>query len=186
MLPSNRGWLGQAAKPFAVLGIAGILAIAILPRFDLLLARILGRVPLPQGMRAKLLRLLDQVLLGIHSFHDGRRLFGFIGLTAIIWFLDVVIAISGAHALGLSFTFAVAFLLIAALGLGSALPSTPGYVGVYQFVAVTVLTPFGFRADEGIAYILLIQALGYVVITFWGLMAFWQSRHVTRDVAIVP
>jgi len=53
----------------------------------------------------------------------------------------------------------VAFLLIAALGLGSALPSTPGYIGIYQFVAVTVLVPFGFSRSDAIAYILVAQAL---------------------------
>ena len=37
--------------------------------------------------------------------------------------------------LGLVIPFPVAFLLNAGLGLGSALPSTPGYVGIYQFVA---------------------------------------------------
>ncbi len=64
--------------------------------------------------------------------------------------------------------FPAAFLLIASLGLGSALPSTPGYVGIYQFVAVTVLGPFGFSRTDAIAYILVAQALTYVVIGFWG------------------
>ena len=39
------------------------------------------------------------------------------------------------------------------MGLASALPSTPGYVGIYQFVAVSVLTPFGFSRTDAIAYI---------------------------------
>jgi len=54
----------------------------------------------------------------------------------------------------------VALLLLTALGLGSALPSTPGYVGIYQFVAVTVLTPFGIGRDEALAFILVLQVLG--------------------------
>ena len=62
-------------------------------------------------------------------------------------------------ALGFQIPLPVAFLLIAGLGLGSALPSTPGYVGIYQFVAVTVLTPFGFSRTDAIAYILVAQAL---------------------------
>ena len=52
--------------------------------------------------------------------------------------------------------------------MGSALPSTPGYVGIYQFVAVSVLTPFGFSRADAIAYILVAQALVYVVIALWG------------------
>ena len=76
----------------------------------------------------------------------------------------------------------MAFLLIAGLGLGSALPSTPGYVGIYQFVTVTILTPFGFSRTDAIAYILVAQALGYAVIGFWGSLGFWRYRRATGDV----
>jgi hypothetical protein len=68
--------------------------------------------------------------------------------------------------------------LITGLGLGSALPSTPGYVGIYQFVAVSVLVPFGFSRTDAIAYILLAQALQYVIITALGLIGFWQYRRM--------
>ena len=84
----------------------------------------------------------------------------------------------GAHALGLTIPMPVAFLLIAGLGLGSALPSTPGYVGIYQFVAVSVLTPFGFSRTNAIAYILLAQALSYTLVAFWGSLGFWHYRRI--------
>ena len=68
----------------------------------------------------------------------------------------------------------LAFLLITGLSVGTALPSTPGYVGIYQFVAVTVLTPFGFSRTDAIAYILVAQALMYVVIGFWGSLGLFR------------
>ena len=80
----------------------------------------------------------------------------------------------GAHALGLKIPLPVALLLLSALGLGSALPSTPGYVGIYQFVAVTVLTPFGFTRDAALAYILVAQASGYFVVAILGLPAVYK------------
>jgi uncharacterized membrane protein YbhN (UPF0104 family) len=60
---------------------------------------------------------------------------------------------------------------------GSALPSTPGYVGIYQFVAVTVLTPFGFSRADAIAFIVVAQALMYVVIGFWGAIGLSRYRR---------
>ncbi|MEP6716699.1 MAG: lysylphosphatidylglycerol synthase domain-containing protein, partial [Terriglobia bacterium] len=71
----------------------------------------------------------------------------------------------------------LAFLLITGLGLGSALPSTPGYVGIYQFVAVSILTPFGITRTDAIAYILLLQAASYIVVTVWGLIALWVHKQ---------
>ena len=63
----------------------------------------------------------------------------------------------------------MAMLLLTGLGLGSALPSTPGYVGIYQFVAVTVLAPLGIAKATALAFILLVQAMGYVVTLLLGL-----------------
>lgn len=92
--------------------------------------------------------------------------------------MDAASTVLGGSALGLAIPIPVAFLLIAGLGLGSALPSTPGYVGIYQFVAVSVLVPFGFSRTDAIAYILVAQALQYVVIGLWGALGFLQYRRM--------
>ena len=130
---------------------------------------ILTRIPMPAGLRKTLMRLAEQILLGMRAFHDWGRFAGFVFLTLIIWAADSTGAIVAARGLGLHFSFGVALLLLTGLGLGSALPSTPGYVGIYQFVAVTVLTPFGISRDAALAYILVVQVSGYLVVTLFGL-----------------
>jgi uncharacterized membrane protein YbhN (UPF0104 family) len=177
-LPVRPGWFDHAARPFALIGLGGALSIAVLPKLEGLLRQLLGLLPIPATLRDKLRYAMEQILIGIRSFHDAGRLFRFLGLTMVIWFGDGVATIVGMNALGMSVSLPLALLLITGLGLGSALPSTPGYVGIYQFVAVSVLTPFGFSRTDAIAYILLAQALQYVVITFWGLIGFTQSRKV--------
>ncbi len=124
---------------------------------------------------------MEDGLRGIRAFHDLRRLAGFCGLTVLIWSLDAWGTVIAGAALGLAIALPVAFLLIAGLGLASALPSTPGYVGIYQFVAVTVLTPFGFSRTDAIAFILVAQALMYVVIGFWGSLRLWRYRRTRRS-----
>lgn len=116
-------------------------------------------------------------LCGMRAFHDARRLLAFVGLTIVVWSLDAVVTVVGAAALGFAMPVPVAFVLLASLGWGSALPSTPGYVGVYQFVAVTVLTPFGFTRTDAVAYILVAQVLSYIVIGFWGTWGLLQYRR---------
>ncbi len=66
--------------------------------------------------------------------------------------------------------------MLSALGLSSAIPSTPGYLGVFQFVMVTVLGPFGFTQSEAVAYSLISQGTGYLVVTFWGLIGAFKIR----------
>jgi uncharacterized membrane protein YbhN (UPF0104 family) len=73
---------------------------------------------------------------------------------------------------------AQSFLLIAALGISSALPSTPGYVGVYQFVAVTILSPFGVARESALALILLVQFLNLLVVSIWGGLGLWLASRM--------
>jgi uncharacterized protein (TIRG00374 family) len=176
LLPVKPGWFADAATPFAALGVCGIAMIAVLPKLEGLCQRCLSLIPVPQRIKAKLLGVMEQLLLGMRSFHNWNRLFLFISLTATIWTVDAVGVLLTMHALSLPGTFPIALLLITGLGLGSALPSTPGYVGIYQFVAVSVLTPFGFSRTAAIAYILLSQALQYVLFAVWGGVGLMRSR----------
>jgi uncharacterized membrane protein YbhN (UPF0104 family) len=156
-------WMVDLSRTTALVAGAGALAIALLPHMEGL-------------CRNRLPRFAGQVLLGVRAFHNLGRLLGFTALTVAIWMTDAFGVMLGAYGLHLHFSFTVAMLLLTGLGLGSALPSTPGYVGIYQFVAVTVLTPFGIGRDAALAYILVAQASAYVVTLALGLPSlYWAT-----------
>ena len=69
----------------------------------------------------------------------GTRFAGFTVFTILIWSADAFSVAVSARALDLQLPFSVAALLLCGLGLGSAVPSTPGYVGIFQFVTESVL-----------------------------------------------
>jgi uncharacterized protein (TIRG00374 family) len=175
-LPEKPGWFSHASTPFSIIGLGGVLAIILLPRFEPLWAAILRKLPLPAALTEKLIGIMEQVLVGIRAFHDWRRLGIFLMFTGVIWFCDSVTAVIGMYALGMTISIPVAFLLITGLALGSALPSTPGYVGMYQFVAVSVLVPFGFSKSAAIAYIVLFQILQFATTAFWGTLALARNK----------
>ncbi|HTS25390.1 MAG TPA: lysylphosphatidylglycerol synthase transmembrane domain-containing protein [Bryobacteraceae bacterium] len=169
-------WIQDLSGTMAIVAGLGALAIVVLPHTGSLVENLLGRVPLPEHWRNRLLGLAGQVLSGLRAFHDWGRFTGFTVLTVVIWVSDACGVLAGARALGLTISFRVALLLLTGLGLGSALPSTPGYVGIYQFVAVTVLTPFGVSRDEALAYILVAQAMASVVLVVFGLPGLYRLR----------
>jgi glycosyltransferase 2 family protein len=177
-LSARPGWFEQAARPFGIIGVCGALMIAILPKLEGTLRYALSRLPFPEAIREKLRHIMEQILVGIRSFHHPARLVKFVSLTLVIWLIDGITTILGMHSLGMSCSLPIAFLLMTGLGLGSALPSTPGYVGIYQFVAVSVLVPFGFSRTDAIAYILLAQAIQYALMTFWGLLGMVRTRSM--------
>jgi hypothetical protein len=177
------GWFAGAARPVAILGLLGAAAIATVPLCEPIFLRLAARAPLPATWRARLETIVGGIARGLRSFHDAKRLSGFVLLTALIWCLDAGGAVIGAAALGLSLSLSAAFLLIAGLSLGSALPATPGYIGIYQFVAVSVLTPFGFSRSDAIAFILVAQVLMYLVVGAWGGGALLTMRTAVRSKA---
>lgn len=177
-------WMEDLSRTMAIVAGLGAVAIMVLPHTGSLLESILRRVPMPEGLRKVLLQLAGQILLGMRAFHDWGRFASFVLLTLVIWAADSTGAIVAARGLGLHFSFGVALLLLTGMGLGSALPSTPGYVGVYQFVAVTILMPFGVSRDAALAYILVVQVSGYVVVTVFGLPGLYKARGASSPPSI--
>ena len=167
-------WLLTASKVGTVLGLVCVAGLFVMPRLDGLISRVIGWLPFPERVRSKLGELLNQFLLGMRAFQHRERAVAFTVLAAAIWLIDALVAVCVARALNLRMAFPEALVLLAALGLASAAPSTPGYVGVYQFVAVTILAPFGFSRNQSLIYILTFQAVCYVVVLLLGSVGLWQ------------
>lgn len=168
-------WLLAAWRGLVVVGAVGLVGLFVAPRLEHPLVGLLAWLPLPARLREGLVALVRQFLLGTRAFQHLGRALAFGGLTAAIWLLDAATALLVARAFWLTLSLPQALLLLAALGLASAAPSTPGYLGIYQFVAVTVLGPFGFTRDQALAYIIGYQAVIYAVVTVWGLLGLQQS-----------
>jgi uncharacterized protein (TIRG00374 family) len=177
-------WMADLSRSLTLVACAAAAATAILPHTGDWVERLLRALPLPPKIADLLCRLAGQVLAGLRSFHNGKRLAGFALLTALIWGCDTMTMLAASRALGLAMTAQMAMLLLTGMALGSSLPSTPGYVGIYQFVAVTVLVPFGIGRDDALAFILVAQALGYVVVVMLGLPALYWLRKEEAPAAV--
>ena len=165
----------NALKGVSILGLIGLVVIFVLPHFEELAGHLIMTLPvLKEAHKIKLDHFLQQFLSGLKSLHSFKRIVQFTGLTGLIWLLDAIGTVLLTYILRIPLLLQQAFVLLAALGLSSAIPSTPGYVGVYQFVAVTTLAPFGISKADALAYILISQILGYLIIGFWGLLSLWQ------------
>jgi glycosyltransferase 2 family protein len=172
--------LQNALKLVSLLGLIGLIAVFGLPRFGVAFRRLIMTLPaLKEQHKDRLDHVLQQFLSGLTSLHSGKHIVQFISLTGLIWLLDAVNTVALGFILRIPILLQQAFVLLATLGLSSAIPSTPGYVGIYQFVAVTTLAPFGISNVHALAFILISQILGYLIIGFWGLLGVWQFNKQT-------
>jgi uncharacterized protein (TIRG00374 family) len=174
LLPSISGfpdWVPTALRVMAAAGLVGLLLLVALPFIEGFIRKVLAKLPLPGTWKIKLSGILGRFVLGTRAFVNPIRAAGFLGLTPVIWLLDGFITVELAKAMSLSLSLSQALLLMVALGLASALPSTPGYLGIYQFVATTILPVFGMTKSEALTFIIFYQGLGILVYLFWGLIS---------------
>lgn len=119
----------------------------------------LAKLPLPHGLRQRLHDLFTGLMDGVRVFYDVRLLLSFFVLTIVIWFIDAAGLIILARAFSSELTIPQSVIFIAALGFASSIPSTPGYVGVYQAIAVLLLPVFGVGTDRAFLLVSFFQLL---------------------------
>lgn len=169
----------EAFKSFAIIAVIGVAFIFLLPFFQDWVLRIFHAFPfLNSSLKKKLEELFLHFVDGVKVIAQPRRGLPFLFFTILIWFMDGMGMVILASSLNETLSLAQSFLLIAALGISSALPSTPGYVGVYQFVAVTILLPFGIARESALALILLVQFLNLLVVSVWGGLGLWLASRI--------
>jgi uncharacterized protein (TIRG00374 family) len=161
-------WMTQGSAVIGAIGLLGITLVIVAPRIDKQIKTIVERLPIPSGWWPRVDELIDRFLLGLASLHDTRRAVEFMVLMALTWLTDAAAAIAVARAFDLSLNLFQTLVLLAALGLSSAVPSTPGFVGVYQFVSVGILVPFGFSPSDALVFIVAFQAVIYLSVIAWG------------------
>jgi uncharacterized protein (TIRG00374 family) len=173
-VPNLPEWLSSTTSVMAIGGLVGLLGLVAAPRLEGPMVALVARASFLGQRRERLLGLLSRFLTGLRAVQEPGRAVRFLLFAAAIWTADAVTTATVASALGIPLPLPLSYLLLAALGLSSAAPSTPGFVGIYQFVTVTVLVPLGYAQSSALAFILLLQAVTYAVVVFWGLPGLWR------------
>jgi glycosyltransferase 2 family protein len=96
-------------------------------------------------------------------------------LSALAWTLWAAAAWVVAYSLGISLTLPEMLFITAMINLGSAIPSSPGFVGTYQWLSVAGLGLFGVGHAEAFAFAIVLQAVWFIPTTIAGLVLFAQT-----------
>jgi uncharacterized protein (TIRG00374 family) len=100
-------------------------------------------------------------------------------LSVAAWGAWTVAAWLVARAVGIDLSPLEVAFITGALNLGVAIPSSPGFIGTYQWLAVSALGVFSVDREDALAFAILVQAVWYVPTTVVG-GAFVVMRFVGR------
>jgi uncharacterized protein (TIRG00374 family) len=157
-------WLVElaAASVVVLLGFAGVL----------LFARVyIGRRERDRRQRGLVRRLVRDTVERLAEPLGRRHLLVWIGLSLVAWTMWAVAALLVARSLGIELSLTEALFVTAVLNLGSAVPSSPGYVGTYEWLGVASLGLLDVDHEPALAFTILLHAAWYVPTTLFGAVA---------------
>ncbi|MEX2148264.1 MAG: lysylphosphatidylglycerol synthase transmembrane domain-containing protein [Candidatus Rokuibacteriota bacterium] len=120
----------------------------------------------------------DVGLRGLEGVRTRAHLVPMMGWTVVLWLCPAVSAWAMLRAVHLDLPFVAGWTVLAFVGLGIAVPSAPGYVGVWHAAAVLAVTIYGVPQSTAVAYALLYHAGQFVPITLLGWL-FLVREHMT-------
>jgi glycosyltransferase 2 family protein len=129
-----------------VLGFVGLVIVIVAPYRVKMILRAARRLPLPDKFTIPTYQYITTFLTGIHTIQSVHRSGIFTLLTTPIWLVDAFTNTIVERVLSRTLTINQGPITPAAPGLSSVIPSTPGFIGVYQFVAVVAPTSFVYHA----------------------------------------
>jgi glycosyltransferase 2 family protein len=118
-----------------------------------------------------------QIVAGLHALRDGRTMALVLGYTAVIWGSNTFFFWFTVRAFHLDVPFAAGILLATVVNLGMAVPSSPGYVGVFEYLTVLTLSLYTSAAGtvqhpgaDATAAALALHVFAYGPVTIVGLL----------------
>ncbi|MGE5602750.1 MAG: lysylphosphatidylglycerol synthase transmembrane domain-containing protein [Nitrososphaerales archaeon] len=168
-------WLITAGQVVGIVFATGLgvlwLILAGRPVVARILDRLSARFPFLSRPSAWGLRFVD----GLSVLRSPSLLARTVGITALAWVGSIVEYWLAMRALGVHLTPAAAAFSISAIGLSSAIPAAPGYVGTQELVGVTVLGLWGVPAAAALAASLAFHVVEIVPIGIAGLIVGWRE-----------
>jgi uncharacterized protein (TIRG00374 family) len=114
---------------------------------------------------------------GLRGVRAGHHVLPISLSTILIWVLFALSVWTGLRAAHLDLPLTASWTVLAFLGLGVSLPSSPGYLGVVQAAIVLALALYSVPRTEALSFSLLIHASQFLPVTLYGL-ALLMVEHV--------
>jgi len=107
---------------------------------------------------------------GLEGLRTPTHVFPIIAWSFLIWGILAVSIWTAFLAARLDLPFGAAWAVIAFLGLGVSLPSSPGFVGIVQAAVVLALGLFAVPPEDALSFSIMLHAAQFFPVTLYGLV----------------
>ena len=161
---------------------AAMVILATRPALAMRLLNVLLR-PIPRGVADRVRGMASSFLSGMGALGGAGATVRVFALSCAAWLLEAGMYYVLMFAFPVVPSAALAVLTTAVANLGTLVPSSPGYVGVFDFIGRSVLAQFGVPEEAALAYVLVVHAALVVPVTLLGFYYTWREGVSLRDVS---
>lgn len=124
---------------------------------------------LPERFAQRLMQFADGVVHGLAVLKDPRRFAGVLGWSLVLWLVNAASFWLAFLAFDLPVPIEGALVLQGFIGFGVAVPSSPGYLGVFEAITLVTLAFYGVGANLAAGYAVAYHVTTFIPITVIGL-----------------
>jgi uncharacterized protein (TIRG00374 family) len=169
-----------AAIAGALLAAALLVAVAVVA-WPATAERVIRRVVPGERLAGTLVALVEGVRHGLSVLRSPSRLGAVIAWSVVLWLVNALSFYVAFRAFDIPAGFAAALLLQGVLVLGIAVPSTPGYVGLFEGAIKAVLLLFAVAPDRAVAYAVTYHVTTFIPIVLLGAWSLLTTSLSLRD-----
>ncbi len=140
---------------------------------------------LPKRAQEFVQHLLRSFLAGFEIFRHTHHYFSIIVQSIVLWVLYAGIIYVTFFAFNIKLEndaiIVASLVILVMISIGIMIPSSPGFVGTYHYLAMQGLALFGVPESDALSFAIVLHISNYIPITLVGMYYFWKENLHFRD-----
>jgi uncharacterized protein (TIRG00374 family) len=130
------------------------------PKYSQAIQRLLFFIP--AKLLGRIVQLGRDFNYGISNFRDASRGIIFTLYSALIWGTELLIVILVAKAFSLNLDVISVLFVFLAIAVGTMVPSSPGYLGTFEYFGLSALTIIGITGPSAAGFVVTLHAVSFL------------------------
>jgi uncharacterized protein (TIRG00374 family) len=178
--------MGRLATLVGVAAVAGLAMAGAVVAFPKAAEATIRKLVPFKGLAERLVTIIEGIRQGLSALQSLSRISGVILWSLAIWGLSALSFYVMFAAFGIEVSFAGALLMQSLIMFGIAVPSTPGYVGVFEAPIIAVLGLYHVNASLAATYAFSYHITTFIPITLLGAWSVARTNIGLRDIRRSP
>jgi len=131
---------------------------------------------LKESILKRILSLTDSFIEGLSVLRRRREILAVSSLSILVWIFEGTTFYLGAKALNIFISYPQAYLTMVVIALGLTIPSSPSFIGVYEYFCITALSLFAIDKSHALSYAILLHSLQFSLLVGFGFFFLWKEN----------